>query len=101
VIVRPVPTGFAIPLPYGPGVDWHRNLVATGHGVLAVHGIRYTVTAPRTVPAAEVTDTLSPLSRRLLRGIAEWVVVSAAPSVPPSTRMSGAEPGPSSRLQRR
>jgi len=36
------------------------------------------VTAPRTVPAAEVTDTLGPLVRRLLRYIAERAVVSAA-----------------------
>jgi deazaflavin-dependent oxidoreductase (nitroreductase family) len=82
VVARAVPGGFAIPLAYGRDVDWHRNLTAAGRGVLAVHGTRYTITKPHTVPAAEVTGTLTPHWRRMLRGIDEYVVVSAEPLNP-------------------
>jgi hypothetical protein len=59
---------FAIPLAYGRDVDWHRNLTAAGHGVLADHGTRYTIPAPRVAPAAELTAALMPYWRRMLRG---------------------------------
>lgn len=82
VIARPVPGGFAIPLAYGRDVDWHRNLTAAGRGVLTVHGTRYTITRPHTVPAAEITSALTPYWRRVLRGIGEYVAVSAEPLNP-------------------
>ena len=94
VVARPVPGGFAIPLAYGRDVDWHRNLAAAGHGVLAVHSKRYTITAPRTVLSAEVTGTLPPYWRRMLHGVAEYLVVRAEPAdvhpvLPAGTGRSG------------
>lgn len=77
VVARPVPGGFAVPLAYGRHVDWRHNLEAAGGGVLVVGGVRYAVTAPRTVPAAEVTGALTPHWRRMLRGIPEYVVLTA------------------------
>jgi hypothetical protein len=73
---------FAIPLAYGRDLDWHRNLTAAGRGVLTVHGTRYTITRPHTAPAAEVTGALTPYWRRMLRGLGEYVVVSAEPLNP-------------------
>ena len=63
-------------------MDWHRNLTAAGRGVLTVHGTRYTITRPHTVPAAEITSALTPYWRRVLRGIGEYVAVSAEPLNP-------------------
>lgn len=80
VVALPVPGGFAVPLPYGHDVDWRRNLAAAGRGELTVHGTRYVITAPRTAPAAAVTGPLTPYRRRMLRGIAEYLVVSAEPA---------------------
>ena len=63
-------------------------------GVLAVHGTRYTITAPRTVLSAEVTGTLPPYWRRMLHGVAEYLVVRAEPAdvhpvLPAGTGRSG------------
>ncbi|MFI1991517.1 hypothetical protein [Actinoplanes sp. NPDC020271] len=43
VLAEPVTDGFVIPLPYGTGVDWLRNLRAAGHGRLDLHGRRFVV----------------------------------------------------------
>lgn len=80
LVAHRVPGGFAVPLPYGSGVDWLRNLMAAGRAELTVKGVAYTVTAPRTVPSVELAGSLAPLTRRLLRRIPEWVVVTAVPA---------------------
>lgn len=72
-----MPGGFAVPLAYGRDVDWRHNLRSAGRGVLVVDGVRYVVTSPRTVPAAEVTGALSPYWRRMLRGVPEFLVLTA------------------------
>lgn len=82
VVARAVPGGFAVPLPYGRHVDWRLNLLATGRGVLVVDGTRYTVTAPRTVPAAQVVDTFTPYWRRMLDGVPEFLLMSVVTADP-------------------
>jgi len=77
VVALPQPGGFAIPLAYGRDVDWLRNLMSARRGMLAVHGTRYTITEPRTVPSSEVIGTLTSSWRRLVRRVEEWVVVTA------------------------
>ncbi|GAA4551153.1 nitroreductase [Pseudonocardia xishanensis] len=79
VVALRVPEGLAVPLPYGPGVDWHRNLEAAGTAVLTADGVRYRLSSPRTVPAEEVLATLSPTRRTALGAIGEFVVVHAEP----------------------
>jgi deazaflavin-dependent oxidoreductase (nitroreductase family) len=76
LVARPVPGGFALPLAYGRDVDWRLNLLAAGGGALTVDGTRYAVTAPRTVPAAQVLGGLDPYWRRMLRGVGEYVLVT-------------------------
>ena len=49
---------------------------------LTVHGTRYTIARPHTVPAVQVTGALTPYWRRMLRGIGEYVVVRAEPLNP-------------------
>lgn len=50
--VVPVTTddGFAIALPYGPGTDWVRNVLAAGRATITHEGETYEVERPRVVP---------------------------------------------------
>ena len=54
VVALPVDGGFAIPLPYGPDVDWRRNLQAAGSGILQVNGVRHPIRDPRIVAADDL-----------------------------------------------
>jgi deazaflavin-dependent oxidoreductase (nitroreductase family) len=79
VVAQPVHGGFAIPLPYGPDVDWRRNLQAAGSGVLQVDGVRHRISDPRIVAVDDVAE-LAPWWRVLSRvyAIRQWLVVTAA-----------------------
>jgi deazaflavin-dependent oxidoreductase (nitroreductase family) len=48
-----------IPLPYGPGTDWCRNLLAAGHATLTLHGAEYAVENP-TIVDVDVAGPLVP-----------------------------------------
>ena len=71
--------GFAIPLPYGRDVDWARNLLAAGDGVLQDHGVRSRVGNPRIVPAEEILPELPLITRRIVAtyGVREFMRVDA------------------------
>lgn len=49
LLAEPVTDGVIIPLPYGTGVDWLRNLLVAGHGELVLHGHRYALSAPHVI----------------------------------------------------
>jgi deazaflavin-dependent oxidoreductase (nitroreductase family) len=51
VVAERVPYGFVIPLPYGVGVDWLRNVLATGHATVRAHGQSYRVMRPEIISA--------------------------------------------------
>lgn len=51
VVAEPVADGFVVPLPYGTGVDWLRNLLAAGCAVVTVHGQTYDITDPEIIDA--------------------------------------------------
>jgi len=53
-----------IPLPYGTGVDWCRNVLADVCCALERNRVRYETAAPVIVPAAEATPLLPPGLRR-------------------------------------
>ena len=78
----PVSEGFLVPLPYGQDVDWVRNLLHSGAGVLQHQGVRYRVGNPRILPAAEALHELPLLTRRLAgpRGIRSYMRVDVLPS---------------------
>lgn len=77
--VDPVPGGFAMPLPYGRDVDWARNLLAAGEGVLQDYGVRYRVGNPRIVAAQVLLPELPLFTQRIIAtyGIREFVRVDA------------------------
>jgi deazaflavin-dependent oxidoreductase (nitroreductase family) len=103
VVATPVPGGLAIPLPYGTGVDWLRNLLAAGGGAIETKGERYAVREPRITQLADLTE-LPAWWRRTSRiyGIRSWLVVTAVPEadVPapavavPATRTADASARP-------
>lgn len=61
------PGGFVVALPYGPGADWVRNVLAAGEATLTFDGRDHPVTDPRVVPVAEVADLLPPSERAVLK----------------------------------
>jgi deazaflavin-dependent oxidoreductase (nitroreductase family) len=95
VVARPVHNGFAIPLPYGPYVDWRRNLQATGSGVLQVDGVRHTIRDPRIVAVDDLPE-LTAWWRALSRAYAirQWLVVTTPAEPPAPVRSASAPPVP-------
>ena len=56
--------GFVLPLPYGTGVDWLRNVLAAGRATVTVGGETFDVTEPEIIDAATASPLLSPRRRR-------------------------------------
>jgi deazaflavin-dependent oxidoreductase (nitroreductase family) len=50
VVAREVEDGYVIPLPYGTGTDWCRNVMAANGAVIAVGGDAYAVGNPEIIP---------------------------------------------------
>ncbi len=64
VAAERVPDGFIIPLPYGVGVDWARNVLVAGHATVRSHGRTYRVGQPQIISAEEAAPQLQPERRR-------------------------------------
>lgn len=56
---------FFVPLPWGQGTDWCRNLIAAGGGTIRYRGHDYAVREPQVVTA----DVATPAFPRLIRPI--------------------------------
>lgn len=69
--------GFVVPLPYGPGTDWVRNLQAAGVGSVVHDGREHPVTSPQVVPIADVLQRFGRSEQVGIRivGIREALVV--------------------------
>jgi deazaflavin-dependent oxidoreductase (nitroreductase family) len=59
--------GFVIALPYGPGADWVRNVLANGTATLVHEGRTVLVHQPEVVSTTEVLQDLPSSERRTLR----------------------------------
>ena len=59
--------GFLIALPYGPGADWARNVVANGAATLVHEGRTVAVDEPQVVATATVIAELPKSEQRTLR----------------------------------
>jgi len=77
VAARRIAGGFAIPLAFGAQVDWYRNLLAAGGGVIRWRAHAYRVTAPERIAPTIGLAAFDPVQRLLLRfgGIDGFVVV--------------------------
>lgn len=82
ICADPVVGGFLVPVPYGQDVDWARNLLHAGAGVLQDHDVRYRIGNPRVVSAAAAPD-LPWLTREIIHlyGIRELMRVDILPSL--------------------
>jgi deazaflavin-dependent oxidoreductase (nitroreductase family) len=67
VAARRTGAGFTIALAFGAQVDWYRNLVAAGHGVIRWRGKSYPINAPQRIDAATGLPSFHPVQRLLLR----------------------------------
>ncbi|MCU7729409.1 hypothetical protein ODJ79_37320 [Actinoplanes sp. KI2] len=94
VVAEPVPGGFVVPLPYGSGVDWLRNVRAAGEAVIDLHGVPYAVDRPQVVPPAAVLPMVRPSRRRVWRrlGIERFLRLRAMGATVPRRRHPGAGP---------
>ena len=54
VVAEQTTRGFVIPLPYGPDVDWCRNVFAASHCTIQYRGSTYRVDSPEVVEAKSV-----------------------------------------------
>lgn len=64
VVADRVRDGFILPLPYGAGVDWLRNVLAAGRAAVTVDGQTYDVAEPEIIDAATAAPKLSARRRR-------------------------------------
>ena len=80
VVADRVADGFILPLPYGTGVDWLRNVLAAGRAAMTVGGETFDVTAPEIIDAATAMPQLSPRHRRAFQrfGIDKFVKLKLA-----------------------
>jgi deazaflavin-dependent oxidoreductase (nitroreductase family) len=51
VVVRPTADGFIVPMPWGEGTDWYRNVRAAGEAVIRWKGRSYPVDRPEVLDA--------------------------------------------------
>jgi deazaflavin-dependent oxidoreductase (nitroreductase family) len=80
VAAERTPDGYLVPLAYGTGVDWLRNLMATGRAAVSADGQTHEVTAPEVIDAATALPMLAPARRRRYErlGVAHYLHVRLA-----------------------
>ncbi|MCV7348295.1 nitroreductase [Mycolicibacterium rhodesiae] len=78
VVAEQVADGFIIPLPYGTGVDWLRNVLAAGRATITSAGRTYDVVSPKIIDAASASPKLSAGHRRTFHrfGITDFLQVT-------------------------
>ncbi|PFG41542.1 deazaflavin-dependent oxidoreductase (nitroreductase family) [Isoptericola jiangsuensis] len=82
VTVEETSAGLLVTLPYGPGTDWARNVLAADRAVLTIDGESVEVTAPRVIGLDEAAPLLSPRERRVARffGATDFLLLRPADS---------------------
>lgn len=89
VVADAVADGYLVPLPYGTGVDWLRNILAAGTCTLDVHGRTVTAHALEVIPAERALALLPPSRASWWRlvGMDEFLKLSTAPVGTPVGRV--------------
>ncbi|MGY2064210.1 nitroreductase family deazaflavin-dependent oxidoreductase [Blastococcus sp. SYSU DS0619] len=79
-VAVPTGDGFVFALPYGPGADWVRNVLAAGRATVEHEGRLVPVERPRLVPAAEADRFVPAREQRIHRlfGVVDFLRVSEA-----------------------
>ena len=60
VVVRPTSDGLIVPMPWGEGTDWYRNVRAAGGCVIRWKGKNYQMVQPEVLDAATAKAAFSP-----------------------------------------
>lgn len=78
---RRIADGFIVPLTFGEGADWYRNVLAAGGCVVEWNGVMYPLVGPEIIDRATAQSAFSPLERMLLPviGIERFVRLRDAP----------------------
>ena len=69
IAIRPTPDGFVLPLPWGEGTDWCRNLRAAGGGVVRWGGAEIEITSPEIIDMADALSAFDALMRPIVKRI--------------------------------
>ena len=79
---RPTANGFVIPLTFGEGADWFRNVQAAGEAVIRWNGADYRVVDPDVVDWSTARPAFHPVERVLMPiiGIDRFARVRHAPT---------------------
>ena len=90
VLAWPAADGFIVPMPYGTDVDWAKNLLHAGEGVLQHQGARFLVDSPRIGSVAADAGRMAPLVRAVARGswLRHVMLVDVHPHPTPGERRS-------------
>ncbi len=67
VVVRPTADGFIVPMPWGEGTDWCRNVRAAGECVVRWKGRDYRLAQPEVLDAGDATAAFSSLQQAGMR----------------------------------
>lgn len=66
VVVRPLRDGFIVPMPWGEGTDWYRNVRAAGGCTVRWRGREFSCTAPTFVDKSVALAASRGLVRRMV-----------------------------------
>ena len=65
--IRPTPDGFVLPLPWGEGTDWCRNVRAAGGGIVHWGGADIAVDSPEIIETAETLPNFDAYMRPMVK----------------------------------
>jgi deazaflavin-dependent oxidoreductase (nitroreductase family) len=69
IAIRPTPDGFVLPLPWGEGTDWCRNVRAAGGGVVHWGDADIEVNGPEVIDTADALPHFAAFMRPLVQRI--------------------------------
>src|ERR1700716_4215559 len=64
-----VPGGFAIPMAFGEGADWYRNIVAAGGATIRQHGSEHQLREPAAIDPDSATSPFPEWQRPVFRAL--------------------------------
>ncbi|MDP9274536.1 MAG: nitroreductase family deazaflavin-dependent oxidoreductase [Chloroflexota bacterium] len=69
VVGMRVPGGFAIPMAFGEGADWYRNIVASGGATIRQHGTEHQVIDPAAIDPDSAASPFPGWQRPVFRAL--------------------------------
>ncbi len=66
-MVWPLPGGLLAPLPWGPGTNWARNVMAAGGCAVGWKGAEHRMDGPEVIDRDTAMSSFGPVQRRAVR----------------------------------